>query len=455
MLSCLLLQMLTASPTITWEELAPASVKPTLIVAGPRFRHVSYAESKDGKQRLVINGKEQPFYDEAPYALFSEDGESWFYTAKDGASKILIIDGQFVERDIHSVSLFSRKPLVYSIRVSPEREVLKADGEIVAEGKTVQAFVTPKGEIAYFVEQPDKTYKVQAGDKTVITPAGTTPQFYLMADGKWFVDAFDAFWLDGTPYTVPGMPEGETPEVVVSLDNKNIIAWYPQQDDRIAVHYNGKLVGNLPPNAVTLPDETFIGGMLFEAREENVGSGKEAVTVYRATAGGVRQAVPHRVRQVLSNSYVESADGKSYALIAGYEGYERNTVIRDGKVVFDSVADKAQLDNLAGLGLSPDGRRLAWVAGGFRNYDGKPVAGPYETIATRSDRPSIAWSPDSNHFAYVAEEGGTKRVYLNGQPTDAVFEAYVVKGELEWLDQSTLAAAVVKEGKVYRLIIKV
>jgi WD40 repeat protein len=137
-----------------------------------------------------------------------------------------------------------------------------------------------------------------------------------------------------------------------------------------------------------------------------------------------------------------SADGQHVAHVA--------STITQFCVVHDGRYGKPFRNGVAGITLSPDGKRLAYI-GVEGNTQMLVLDGKVVTESTSSDggndvANAMAFSPDNQRFAYSHQRGGRWRLWVDGQEGEA-FDAFG-KASIQFSPNSRrIAFAAVNQGK--------
>ncbi len=356
-------------------------------------RHVAYRARGDGKWWVVCDGVAGNKYDDVNYMMFSPDGEHLVYIARAGSNSCVVLDGVEGDRfsSIRDVSK-SQWPFVFSPNSKHHAYVGNIDRGnhcVVVDGKRGPvldevlhhsfSFSENSEHWVYAAHRDGKGIVIKDGEEVMRcedvlsqvqrfgdTTIGETFGPFLSADGEHLACAIrkGANW-------------------VVSVDGKEGVPW----DSILQLEMLG-------PSAGFSPDGrhfTYVGQR-----------GQKVFVVVD------QQEYPNG--SVYCAAF--SPDSKHVAFAQATQ--DGNNRVRNC-VVLDGVAGRDFAGQIEHLTFSPDGSKLAYRVGepigeGYWVLHGGPEFDDYGS--TRD----IEFSPDSNHFAFLAGRSGAAYYVIDGKP---------------------------------------
>lgn len=129
---------------------------------------VSFIATLDGKQRLVIGGRELEAHDEITHYLFSKDGKRLGYSAKDGGKFFVFTEGRKSGPfdGLHSLRLSPAEDGFAFIATLQGRSTVIRDGKPGPSYEEIRSvFYTPDGKRLILVLSHDKKSQIVFGDQ--------------------------------------------------------------------------------------------------------------------------------------------------------------------------------------------------------------------------------------------------------------------------------------------------
>ena len=355
-------------------------------VASPDARHLAWVEKNEGRERIVLDGATEPFYEGVSSIVFSGDGDHMAYVAGTarapvpGVNYAVVRDGVIGESyervsvpqmDLHGrmlayVAETRNAPVSLVIDGSPRRA-----GDTIVGGTLVLS--REGGRFAFMVKHKDSY--------DLVTDAGVRGSY------KSIVPTRVEFSPDGEhlSFVVPAL------EPAFFLDEKRF--------DRC--------------------DEGVLGPV-YDSVGKSLGYALRYKNVWRVT-------VRHPTRTI----QFETTDNVS-ALMLGPSGehfaYLRTRPLGKMVVVLDTMP-VGEYDRVEGLTFSPDGKHLAFAVGEGNRwrvvYRGD-TTGLYESVR------HLVVSPSGGHWAcWVGKEGRWRGVVdgIKGRAYDATLTRIVFDNE--------------------------
>ncbi len=388
-------------------------------VFSPDSARLAYVASREGKQCVVVDGRPGPAFDEVLHHSFSfsEDSKHFAYAAIVSSQGIIIRDG---------------------------KEVLRADG-IVSDvqsfgetriGETFGPFLSPDGtRLACGVRRGTNCFVVLDNIES-----GPWQRINCLVAPR---EDFARFSADGRHFTYVGL-RGEKDFVVVDRQ-ENTNSWmdcavFSPDSQRTAFSRYRESSGKGTFSSVVLdglPGKEFSGTM-----EELVFSPNGKRLAYRVSERGGGYVVEHGGEEFdgyySSGDIIFSPDSKHLAFRGSKNG--QSFMVIDGR-------DYLQSDNGHDIRsdyftFSPDSQRWGYIAQqGDEHYAviSGATYGPYDYLSVPDEEAYIYFSPDSRHFAFMANRDYSKNNYRGGR------EYLVVDGrDYEIQDASWLSGSVLR-----------
>ena len=357
------------------------------IYFSPNNKHFAYAVAENGTYFFVVDGQEEKKYDEASGFTFSPDSEHYAYAARKNKEGYIIFDG--MEQKKYN--------WVESPTFSPDSERFAYVAIDTGEGfGFYNQFIAHAAiEGRYFVISDGKEQKKYERIFNLTFSPDSKHFAYTAKQGENWLVVFDG--TEQKKYNDIG-------ELTFSPDGKHF-AYTAKQGGSWFVVFDGveqkKYDGRTQSLTFSFDGKHFAYDV-EEKKEFIVLDGKEQ----------------KKYDLVYSSTF--SPDGKRFAYIAAEE--EKRFAILDGK-----EQKKYDLVIANSLVFSPDNKRFAYIAREdgeeFIVLDGKKhekrdlvinscLLSEFEFVITTHVFPPI-FSPDSKHFAYIAEEEGKQFVILD------------------------------------------
>jgi len=339
-------------------------------VFSPDEEHYAYEAYNGNKWVAVIDGSEGQEYDDVlNYIVFSHDGERYAYSAKKDGQMFMVVDGSEYgpyKAASDPIISFGGQHVLYTMVEEGNDQYVVVDGE-VQELMGGSPVVSPEGSrwaySFYSFYSGSPCYIVLDGEvidlgkdesnrvaQMVFSPMGTRFAYVLVPGGEAYGDAIVV--VDGVPgesYHDPGVGT-----IVFSLDESTVAYWAKAEDGGFVMVVNGEegKIYNKIGDPVTSPDGSHVAYI------------------------------------------VEESDGV-FVVLDGIEGNK-----------YGSIWD---------LTFSLDGR-LAYAASDTREegvvhlvvVDGQEDQTYRTNWHFQGIRSDLAFSPDGEHIAYLANDAGTE-----------------------------------------------
>jgi hypothetical protein len=393
----------------------------------PDSKHIAYAAKKDGKWLIMYDGKpEPPTFDTMPYLFFSPDSEhfAWLQTSAQGMMRFTI-DGkegpEFDSIPYHQAPSWDNIPAYPYIQFSPDGRTSVYLGLTKAGTNTVASLVVnnvPRpvpGSVQSVAIRPDGktiTYvsiegREGSGKQCVVVDGERGPEF----DKVWYNPKKTL--RDGVVYQ--GWKGGDVHLVVngqVGPGFRNIISNLEISPDGKRLAYAG--VRNVGTNWDWIA-QLFLDGKAWPEEKTN----------YHLTFSpdnlhfGVVTEFGGRGRVIVDGQPGPEAKGLEeihFAPVGGRFFYRTgwSSVAADPRRLAVDFEPAVDFYHMNWPVFSPDGQRLAYVAGKGDKYflvvDGK-------TYAECEKYTQVVFSPDSRRIAYSklitnAKDGSNKYVVM-------------------------------------------
>jgi len=388
------------------KDLGPT--KPPSEQYGPRRsangESTAYAVTRDGKMRVIHDGKEEPEYDLAGawgHIAFSPDGKRLAYIAKRGENGFIVCDG--VEGPAYDGVYnpeFSPdgKRLAYIARRAKEYFVV-CDAR---EWKDVRPRFSPDGKHLYGMGGRGKKSFVAIDDKAGALHDSIWLRGVLR--NRLHYIAFDEDRLCLMEATWPADGEDQVTEVVwkrfppstLRIVNPLTSSYAPRTGEAELYTTYGPVTwgegGDVHHDTGSLQFSPY--GQ-HEAYAIVVKRGDKTAVIFRDRELGVYEQIHSRM--------CFSPDGNHLAYYASREG--KWFVVRDGR-------EGPACDAVQDITFSSDSRRLACVG---RRAGEKLVMCDGKELGKYDDARELTFSPDGNHLAFVAKRGPRAFVVCDGQ----------------------------------------
>jgi roadblock/LC7 domain-containing protein len=403
----------------------------------PDSRRIAFAgNSIDKRQYLIIDGKDQPKYDEiTDRPTFSPDSQRIAYIARRGNSRFVVIDGK-EERpydDIPGYPAFSpdSKKVAYVARTdNKELVVINGDEQekfdeigrtTVRKGKVI--FSPDSTRLAYVAREGRKQFVIVDGtrhreyesvgsnalwrwDIPVFSPDGKRLAYQARIGTKWFA-VVDGVEEEGVGYdavyTIVFSPDSKRLGYIAKKGEKDVVVI----DRKESKEYEGVDLLTFSPDGKSVAYRTYmygrwnVGGRWFfilngqEKMEFKIMG--DAFLAY----GGI----------------VFSSDGKRVAYKT------RSGIVIDGK--------EERYEKTGYPVFSPDSQNVGYIAGSgdklFSVINGQQGK-IYDTPGSRFFFPNPVFSPDSKHVAYAARMGKKWSVIIDAAEGQLYDEILVFPG---------------------------
>jgi len=354
-------------------------------VASPDARHLAWVERNEGRERVVLDGATEPFYEGVSSIVFSEDGDHMAYVAGTarapvpGVNYAVVRDGVIGESyervSVPQMDLHGRM-LAYFAETRNAPVTLVVNGSPRRPGDTIdeESFVLSRegGRFAFTVRQKD-LYRL-------VTDAGVRGSYQSLV-----------------PSGVEFSPDGEHMSFVISalepafiLDGKRFDRW-----DRVL-------------------------GPVYDSVGKSLGYALRYRDVWRVTIRHPARVIQFETADDVSDLML-SPSGEHFA-------YLRTRPLGKRVVVLDTVP-VGDYDRVEGLTFSPDGKHLAFAAGEGNRwrvvYRGD-TTGLYEWVR------NLVVSPSGGHWAcWCGNEGKWRCVVdgMKGRAFDATLSRIVFDNE--------------------------
>lgn len=452
-MSLLAALILAQAPTVKWEALGPSTPNPKEVRASANFHHVYFTEYDRPKnlQRFVVDGKPTPWISGLGAVNFTSDGRDWWASVNVDGKKTLWVNGVEEARDFLYAYVVANAPKV-RIFQDEKGQYLQVEGRKALEARELYAVQTQAGLIVTY-ETPVRKWKVQHKAWTI--ESGSIPSHFVLKDKSVLVRTSDKAYLNGNPIAgIPTLENGD--ELLLTKSERNW--WLLKNGPRLWI--GGKPVVGINSKWEPVPNQDFESAMLMWEPIVDDRDEPTAFKLFRAGVDGVRPVLAQPVAGVPEQSYVETIDGKSYAVLVELDDKDKVGIVWDGKLYWGRSHPKNETTWLCGLSLSSDGKRLAFVyetdEGQFVRADGKTY-GPYKFVEfLESGRSSVFFSPDGKRFAYLALRENESKVtlYVDGRATQIAIDRTITYGDPVWIDNKTIRMMAGKGGTIFRITAK-
>jgi hypothetical protein len=390
---------------------------PMSFIISQDLQRMAYVNQVDGKQVIVVNGKEEKRYEQVSsyFLKFSSDGKRLAYVAHDNENIFAVVDGQEGKPydDIGKTGVvFSpdSRRVAFAAQAGGKWFVV-VDGvegrrfdEIVAgtlvftpDNKELAYIARIGGKMVYQVgDKGGKPYSEIRTDSLLFSPDGQHVAYIAQENDKWFVVK------DGT--AEKQYDEVRFGSVAFSPDSQHMIYAARSGNKWFAV-LNGK-------ESDASFDDVDVGKYSFSHDSKRL--------VYSVASGGKAFVI------VDGSSAIFSPNNQRLAYVAGLKGCTHSETEReqDKKSHLAEEEDCVVVDGIEGKPynlvweppvFSPDSKQIAyfvWIKEAwYLVKDSIEYPQKYDAVG----RGTLIFTPDSKHLAFVAKSGDKWSVVVDGQ----------------------------------------
>lgn len=398
----------------------------------PDGQMFTYLQREAARERLVVNGKPEPWFDALlGGAVFTPDGRL-MYAARTGKRYVVVTDGQASpEYDLlKTIAASPWRPRTVEVMDRLWQEDESARGFDRAYDANLTFTPPGTGRVLYIARRDGQDRLVIDGQEVAAydtigriacSPDGARLALAVKADGKWRV-VLD--WrLLPEAYDELATARGES-AFAFSLDGKRF-AFQASAAGKSLLIIDGAVHAKDEPGLGALldafPRRTF-GSLYYKVNKDSVLiEGYPRVNEYvsmgeeTALACLVRDGKQERLwmNGILSNPYDDISTHYWCPFAGGIA-----CVVKEGEkeFVLAKWVEGARYDKILALKASPDGKHLAYAARRGEAYT-VVLDGNESNPQPKIDEFSLAFSPDGSHFTFrILYENGSS-VVVDGKPS--------------------------------------
>ncbi|HUJ31139.1 MAG TPA: hypothetical protein VLY23_07645 [Candidatus Acidoferrum sp.] len=379
-------------------ELSPGSELKRELVG---VSHLAWVESLSGKRTVRLDGKQQGgVYDDADYLSFNADEKHFGFFAKRGSAWTFVLDGQEHSPEYAHTTAVDFQPKGDSIAYCACREKRKC--RLVVDG-------TEMGD-----EYEDISYPQYSRDgKRLAYLAKRNKKWIAVVDGKELGPDANSVWFSSWGFSRDGS------HFFVAAATKNswgyAVDGTPGPDfeviSRITFSHDGQhyAYGGTDAKAGFKKQKT-IGTMILDGQSVGTHEGRGMVGAWSALAGSA-----------------EVMTGGVRELTTDFHGISTPQFNPEGKLVYAARRDKGDVAVFVGDDAGPG----------------------FDEILSR-----VAFSEDSQHFAYIAKHGDDFVEVRDNQPGRTIPAGKRGPSDVDWIamshDAKHLAYETVSGGNQYK-----
>jgi Tol biopolymer transport system component len=349
-----------AKYTIRETLLAPTDGRPVVLSADGS--HYAYVEPRHANQRAVVDGKPGAEFDSVDLdgSAFTPDGQRFAYKAVKGGKPLVVVDGEAAaEFDGTGITNVPGNSKAFFFSPDGKRLAYVSGEAVVVDGKVGTAYSSIATSPIFSADSKSVAYVARKGSSNAVVVDGQPGPSYDKVD-------FLSFSRDG-----------------------DHLAYAARTGTNESLVVDGRA--------------TPVDGSIIDARD--------GVFYASVSPGPIGR---DRADYTPLGALALSPDGTRVAYVA-CKGFGLGIPAPTYAIVVDGKPGPWRDTSPSNLVFSPDGKRLAYAAGGHGKrwvvLDGKE--GP-EYDAIKQISPDGGFSPDGKRFAYVATSGQKSALVMDG-----------------------------------------